>query len=99
MAVFQLTNKAIEDLGQIWNYTLHKWSEKKADQYYRLLIESCQDLASNPDMGKSYFEVYPNMKGHHVNRHIIFYSSISSDKIHIVRILHERMDLKNRITE
>ena len=29
MPKFQLTNKAIEDLSVIWNYTYETWSEKK----------------------------------------------------------------------
>jgi hypothetical protein len=31
MARYKLTNKAVEDLTQIWNYTFNKWSENQAD--------------------------------------------------------------------
>ena len=34
MAKFHLTNKAVEDLAQIWNYTYDEWSENQADRYY-----------------------------------------------------------------
>ena len=34
MASFHLTNKAVEDLAEIWNYTIDKWSENQADHYY-----------------------------------------------------------------
>ena len=38
--------KAVEDLSMIWNYTYETWSEKQADIYYHLLIDSCEEIAS-----------------------------------------------------
>lgn len=51
MAEFKLTNKAANDLGQIWNYTFEKCSEKQADNYYVMLISNCQEIANNPRLG------------------------------------------------
>lgn len=53
MAKFYLTNKAVEDLGEIWNYTIETWSENQAAIYYSLLIDSCQELATAPNQGNS----------------------------------------------
>jgi hypothetical protein len=39
MANYQLTNRAVADLTQIWNYTLDNWSENQADRYYKMLID------------------------------------------------------------
>ncbi|MFO7673877.1 MAG: type II toxin-antitoxin system RelE/ParE family toxin [Lutibacter sp.] len=33
------------------------------------------------------------------NRHIIFYRILNENDVEITRILHERMDLKRRISE
>ena len=41
MARYKLTNKAVEDLAQIWNYTFNKWSENQADTYY-FDVEKCK---------------------------------------------------------
>jgi hypothetical protein len=38
MAKYSFTNKAIEDISNIWEYTFDNWSEKQADKYYSLLI-------------------------------------------------------------
>ena len=38
MAEYKLTNKAVEDLSKIWDYTFEVWSEKQADKYYDGLI-------------------------------------------------------------
>lgn len=99
MAKYQLTNKAVEDLTNVWNYTFDKWSEQQADSYYELLLDSCQDIANKPDLGKNYEGVKQDLFGLKSNRHIIFYRKFKDKSIEITRILHERMDLKNRINE
>ena len=99
MAKFKLTNKAVDDLSQIWNYTFDKWAENQADKYYRMLLENCQEVACNPDLGKNYSGVVENILGFKAGRHIIFYRRIEDNEIEITRILHEQMDLKNRTKE
>ncbi|MDN5211487.1 type II toxin-antitoxin system RelE/ParE family toxin [Fulvivirgaceae bacterium BMA12] len=99
MAEFKLTNKAVEDLSKIWNYTYEVWSETQADKYYQMLISHCQEIADNPDVGKKYEGIAKNLLGTKANRHIIFYRITSENCVEITRILHGRMDLKKRILE
>lgn len=97
MAKFYLSNKAVEDLNNIWNYTVKAWSEKQAEIYYLLLMDSCQELANKPNQGKSYEIVQKNVLGLKTGEHIIFYQIVSLNEIEVVRILHGMMDLKNHI--
>lgn len=100
MAKYKLTNKAVEDLTGIWEYTVEKWSEKQADKYYEMLLENCQEIANDPNVGKNYAGIKNELFGVKANRHIIFYrKSINEEPIEITRILHVRMDLKNRMNE
>ncbi len=99
MAEFRLTNRAVEDLSKIWDYTFEVWSEKQADNYYKSLISNCQEIAENPDLGKNYGVITENLLGLKSNRHIIFYRTLNKNYVEITRILHERMDLRKRITE
>jgi toxin ParE1/3/4 len=99
MAEYKLTNKAVADLNGIWEYTLENWSESQADRYYDMLLDICQDIANNPELGKNYGGITPDLFGLKANRHVIFYRKSIMDSIEIIRILHEKMDLKNRITE
>lgn len=99
MANYFLTNKAIEDLSKIWDYTYEVWSETQADKYYELLIDACREIAENPTIGKSYREIDENILGYRTNQHIIFYQVTAPNEIEVLRILHGRMDLKNRIQE
>lgn len=97
MASYVLTEKAIDDLNNIWFYTLEEWSEEQADRYYHMLLSTCQNIADNPESGKNYDGVLPDLFGLRVSRHIIFYRRLNNQLIEITRILHGRMDLKARI--
>ncbi|MCB9255572.1 MAG: type II toxin-antitoxin system RelE/ParE family toxin [Chitinophagales bacterium] len=99
MAKYKLTNKAVDDLSKIWEYTFEVWSENQADLYYLELLSSCEEIAKNPDLGQKYEGISEHLLGLRSNRHIIFYRTLNSDYIEITRILHGRMDLKNRIKE
>ncbi|MEY2829630.1 MAG: hypothetical protein RIQ33_1488 [Bacteroidota bacterium] len=97
MAKFFLTNKAVDDLTQIWEYTCEEWSEKQADKYYELLIDACKEIAHNSFVGKQYEEIEKGILGMLVQKHIIFYRAKTEKEIEILRILHGSMDLKNRM--
>jgi toxin ParE1/3/4 len=99
MANYFFSNKAVEDLSEIWNYTYDFWSESQADKYYNELIEYCDIVSKTPKIGKRYEQIGNNIWGYLANKHIIFYRVIEENKIEITRILHGSMDLKNRIRE
>lgn len=99
MVNYCLTNKAVEDLTGFWNYTYESWSENQADNYYNVLIDACQKIAENPTLGKRFDGVHKSLYGLNVNRHIIFYRKINAEVVEITRILHEMMDLRNRLEE
>ncbi len=99
MAKYILTNKAVEDLSRMWDYTYEVWSENQADKYYELLIDACQEIAENPTIGKNYQEISNELLGLKVGKHIIFYRKRKLKETEIVRIIHVRMDLKSKLDE
>lgn len=99
MAEYVLTNKAVEDLSEIWDYTYDVWSENQANKYYKRLIDTCAEIAGKPSIGREFDVIFKNLLGFPVGKHIIFYRVLRAENIEILRILHERMDLKNRLTD
>jgi toxin ParE1/3/4 len=93
------TNKAVEDLSEIWNYSADNWSEQKADRYYSQIIESCQKLLQFPKIGKKYDDVIYGLSGIKSGKHIVFYIHTDDLDIKITRILHENMDIRNRLRD
>ena len=99
MAKFKFTKNAVKDLTNIWSYTVDTWSESQADKYYKLLINACTDISKKPEHGKVYPEIYFGLKGRLASKYVIFYRVMEDQSIEITRILHERMDLKNKFTK
>ena len=98
MPKYSLTKKAVYDLKQIWNYTYDNWSEKQADKYVNQLLNRCLQISKKPLQDRKYENLYPGLKGSKVNKHIIFYRKIEEEQIEVIRILHERMDLKTKFS-
>ena len=97
MPKYRLTNQAVTDLDRIWNYTADEWSESQADAYYDMLIDTCERITEHPSwFGKKYDEIRQGLLGCKARRHIIFYMVDSEGDIVVIRILHERMDLRNK---
>ena len=99
MAKVTWKQKAIDDLTDIWVYTRKEWSEKQADTYYESIRFACKKIGENPGIGKKYTQISSQLFGLKSGKHIIFYQPISKDEIEVIRILHERMDLKNKMVE
>ena len=94
-----LTNKAVDDLSKIWDYTLEVWSENQADKYYHELLNDCKELSKNQILGKKYDEIDNGILGFKSGQHIIFYRILNQNEIEVIRFLHLRMDLKSRIQD
>lgn len=92
MSSYQFTNKAVEDLSNIWNFIFDTRSKMQADKYYAELMDACVEMAGKPFLGRNYSGVVERLKGVKINRHIIFYRVIKEGVVEIERILHERMD-------
>jgi len=99
MAKVILRQEAIDDLNNIWDYTYKEWSEKQADKYYATLKFACKQIGENPELGKEYKGINRNLLGLRTGKHIIFYQNVTDDEIEVIRILHESMDLINRLND
>lgn len=94
---YRISEKAIQDLNTIWVYTLHKWSKEQADRYYQLILNEIEFIAHHPMAGKSIDSIRKNYRVVSVKSHLIFYRSVENNAVEIVRILHQRMDVKKHL--
>jgi toxin ParE1/3/4 len=97
MTKYRLTKEAFSDLEKIWIYTCENFSIKQADKYYKLIISEMERISSNPLSGKSIDFIKEGYRVSQVKSHLIFYMINKDNIIEIVRILHQRMDVENRI--
>ncbi len=59
---YRISAKAIEDLENIWLYTLKPWSKKQADRYYNLLINEFEYIFKHFEDGKSMENIKPGYR-------------------------------------
>ena len=76
MPKIRYSNKAVEDLSSIWEYTFTEWSESQADEYY---------------------EITDGLLGVTAGHHLIFYNIMDNGDVMVIRILHEKMDIKRHL--
>lgn len=94
---YKISHEALKDLTDIWVYTKNKWSKKQADRYYSLLIQEIQFISKNYLTGESISEIRVDYRFTKVKSHLIFYRKHNEEIVEIVRILHQRMDVKSRL--
>ena len=95
---FVISRKAVSDLEEIWLYSVKKWSTEQADRYYNLIFDEINYICKNINAGKSMEHVRKGYRASKVKSHLIFYR-VLNDTIEIIRILHERMDIENRLND
>ncbi|EAQ48493.1 MULTISPECIES: type II toxin-antitoxin system RelE/ParE family toxin [Leeuwenhoekiella] len=96
-ARYRISQQAIEDLEHIWVHTFHKWSKEQADNYYNFLIDRIEFIAANFMTGKSVGHLRKHYRISVIESHTIFYRKDDTNTVEIVRILHQRMNIKDRI--
>ncbi len=97
---YKISAQASEDIENIWLYTFENWSIEQADRYINLIFDEIEYLADNPKSGKDFDYIRKNYRCSKVKSHIIFYRLIAKQNdIEIIRVLHQRMDLENRLSE
>lgn len=97
---FALSKEATKDLENIWLYTFENWSIEQADRYLNLLLDEIEYLCQQPNSGVSFENIIKGYFRSKVKSHFIFYKiNFKKNKIEIIRVLHEMMDVENQIKE
>lgn len=95
---YRLSKSAETDPVEIWDYTARTWGEAQAAKYLKKLEARFLDLADEPSKGRPRHDVGLEYLSYHEARHLIFYRPHEKGIV-IARILHERMDLAERLEE
>ncbi len=49
---FEISELALEDLVNIWQYTVEQWSKEQANKYYNEIFSAIDKICENSDSGK-----------------------------------------------
>lgn len=88
---FTLSAQARQDLKDIKDY-IARDSLNRAEAFVRSIAERFQKLADFSSMGRSYEELFPNLRGFPVGNYIIFYRP-NEQGVSVERILSGYRDI------
>ena len=97
MKKYRISEKAVSDLEKIWLYTFNKWSREQADHYYNIIINEIEFVVNNYEFCKNMDFVRAGYRMTKVKSHLIFFKITTDNLIEIIRILHQNMDIENRL--
>lgn len=87
-------------LLEIWEYTVTNWGEDQADRYIQDLIGAINRLAKQRPLWKSVGD--KQLSGVWFARwrqHLVFFRELKGGVIGVISILHESMDMPERLKE
>lgn len=99
MAEYIISEKALDDLNNIWIYTAENWSVEQANRYYNMIIDEIEFVTENFETTKDYGNIRKDYRYSKVKSHLIFCKRAENTEMEVVRILHEKMDIKNRVND
>jgi toxin ParE1/3/4 len=99
MKVYRLSPAAEADLDDIWNYTTITWSQEQAERYVSRLFDTFIKLGENPGLGRNADWVMPGYRRFRCDHHLIFYVNTNKGQADIVRILHEKVDVRRHLDD
>jgi len=99
MAFYIISEEALKDIDNIWLYTAENWPLEQADRYYNLLLDEIEYISENFEVGCDFGLIRKGYRFSKVKSHLIFYKKSKSGIIEIIRVLHEKMDIKNRLND
>jgi toxin ParE1/3/4 len=91
---YRLSRRAEQDLEDIWFYIAQN-DQVAADLLIAKILDKFPMLAKFPDMGKKRDDFLEGLQSFPIKPYIIFYNR-TSDRIEIVRILHQSRDIENQ---
>jgi toxin ParE1/3/4 len=98
--IYKISKEASNDLEKIWLYTIETWSAEQADRYLNLIFDEIEYLCQKPNSGSDFRHVRKDYLRSQVKSHFIFYKIIEKQsELEIIRILHQQMDIENRLNE
>jgi toxin ParE1/3/4 len=88
---------ASQDLDEIFDYFASR-SVEAGERFVAAFEQKCQNLVKFPNIGRSYGEIEPSLRGVPLNGYIIFYRLIENG-VEIVRVVSGYRNLEALFSE
>lgn len=96
---YRLTRKAAEDIQEIYAFGAERFGVEGADSYHDLLERTFEFLARNPLAARKRLELFPPVRIHPVQSHLVIYQAEDDGSILIIRVRHGHEDWAEPLTD
>jgi toxin ParE1/3/4 len=97
MLPYELIPEAEADLKEIARYTFDQWGQEQSLLYARQLENHFLEIAARTARSRNFSQKYPEVRVSLCRHHYIFFIHPEGKLPRIIAVLHERMDLLNRL--
>ncbi len=97
MSSYAFSDDAIQDLDEICEY-IAQTNPDAANRLFDAIRERCKLVAGFPNMGKSYENLFPRLRGFIVEDYIVFYFP-REDGIDVARVVSGYRDLESLFSD
>ena len=97
MSNFKLTPSARKDLKKIAKYTVKEWDKEQALTYKRKLDACFNQIGEGKVAQRKFAPELPSLLVKRCEKHFVFYFKKEREPAIILNVLHERMDLMERM--
>ncbi|MDD2499325.1 MAG: type II toxin-antitoxin system RelE/ParE family toxin [Geobacter sp.] len=94
---FKITRAALSDLRDISNYTFKTWGKEQEAAYIKGLFTFFERIARNDTQNRDLSMIVPVCFSCKISHHLIIFRWLDDGRPEIIRILHEKMDIPNRL--
>ena len=85
---YRLTNKATEDILNIWAEGSAMFGEAQAERYHSGLGAIFHFLSENPKAARLRSEIDPPVRAHPFKSHLVVYETDANEEVLILRVCH-----------
>ena len=97
MAVsYRISNRARENLVEIYDYTAGQFGVYQAEAYYAGLIRTFELLADFPNIGQRVDELAEGYRRFRFQAHFVFYT-IAPDRVEIRAVIHHGREVRQEL--
>ena len=86
------TQKAEDDIKEIYKYSFTSFGEEQAEKYYDGLAVKFKSILEETVHSTDYSFIEPELRRTNYGSHAIYYRMSNKNKVVIIRVLHQSMD-------
>ena len=94
-----LTNRALEDINAIALWSKEKFGKKVAGDYVGKIEAALSRILTNPNLIRSQPKFHSTLQFYRIERHVLVCETAVENRIIVLTVVHESMDLLSRLAE